>query len=109
MSYKILFYQSKRGNFPVKDFIERQQSSLVAKITHYLELLENYGPFLKPPYIKKLHKNLYELRVSSKVSIRIFYSKKDKTYVLLHGFVKKTQKTPKKEIKVALERLKEII
>jgi len=64
---------------------------------------------LKPPYIKKLQDKLYELRISGKVAIRILYTISNNEYYLLHAFKKKNQKTPSKELKIALDRMREII
>lgn len=109
MTRKIKFFQTARGDCPVKEFIEKQNISTGAKITYFIELLENYGPFLKPPYMKKLQNRLYELRISGKIAVRIFYTMYRNEYYLLHAFKKKSQKTPKKELKLALDRMKEVI
>ena len=108
-SWKVRFFQTARGDYPVKDFINEQDESTAAKILSYIELLKTDGPYLKPPYIKKLQDKLYEVRVSGKVAVRIFYTVKSGEYYLLHAFKKKTQKTPAQEIKVALDRMKEIV
>lgn len=91
------------------DFIEEQEKSTQAKITHTVELLETYGYQLKSPYVKKIHDNLYELRITGKVAIRIFYALFKNEYHLLHIIKKKTQKLPTREMQTALDRLKEII
>lgn len=109
MAWKVKFFQTDRGQFPVKDFIEEQNQSEFAKLIHSIELLESFGPFLKPPHSKKLQDNLYELRVSGKVAIRIFYTHINNEYYLLHALKKKSQKTPSKDIKIALDRQREII
>lgn len=109
MSWKVHFFQTTRGDFPVKDFLFVQEKLTQAKMMSYIDLLENSGPFLKPPYCKKLQGKLYELRVIGKVSVRIFYTIKDSEYYLLHAFHKKTNKTPINELKVALDRVKIII
>ena len=109
MPWKVNFFQTARGDYPVLDFITEQDQSTMAKITSSIELLESDGPYLKPPYIKKLQDKLYELRVSGKVAIRIFYTIKDSEYYLLHAFKKKSQKTPTQEIKTALDRIKELV
>lgn len=109
MPWKVKFFQTARGDYPVKDFIEEQDETTYAKIIHAIELLKNNGPFLKPPYAKKLQSNLYELRISGKIAIRIFYTIENNEYRLLHSFKKKTQKTPTKEIKTALDRMLKII
>lgn len=109
MSWKVLFFQAARGESPIEDFIEHQDSATYAKILHLILLLKNNGPFLKPPYIKKLQANLYELRITGKIPVRIFYTMINNEYYLLHIFKKKTNKTPNKEIKIAVDRMKEII
>lgn len=88
--------------------MEKQDKQTSAKLISAIELLETDGPFLKPPYIKKLQGKLYELRISSKIAIRIFYTIKEGEYYLLHAFSKKAQKTPTKELKIALDRMKEV-
>jgi phage-related protein len=72
-------------------------------------LLIDYGPFLKPPDIKKLQRGLYELRILGKSSIRVFYTIIRREYLLLHAFKKKSQKTPLKEMKIALDRAQELL
>lgn len=109
MTWKVKFFQTARGDCPVKEFIEKQDFSTGAKIAHFIELLENYGPFLKPPYMKKLQNRLYELRISGKIAIRIFYTMYRNEYYLLHAFKKKSQKTPMKELRVAIDRIRSII
>jgi|SRR3989344_9609062 len=109
MAWKVNSYQNARGGFPVEDFIRDQDETTYAKILHSILLLKNGGPFLKPPYAKKLRSNLYELRTSGKIAARIFYTMKGGEYYLMHAFKKKTQKTPTKEIKTALDRMKEIL
>jgi len=108
-TWKVKFFQSARGNYPVKNFIQEQDEATYAKVLHIITLLRNNGPFLKPPYIKKLQNKLYELRISGKTSIRIFYTVAHDEFYLLHAFKKKTQKTPAKELKTAIDRIGEII
>ena len=72
------------------------------------ELAENYGLEFIYPYVKKLSGSpLWEIRILGKNNIRILYiSNSGNTIVALHGFIKKTQKTPIKEMETALNRLK---
>ncbi len=109
MVWNVYYFQTANGKFPVKEFIEKQERKIQAKIQQSITLLCDRGPFLKPPYIKKLQRNLYELRIQGGIAIRIFYSIKNKSYYLLHAFKKKSQKTPLKEMKIAIDRMKEII
>ena len=62
------------------------------------------------PVCRPLGKKLYEVRsnISHKRIARVIFTIIDQTMILLNGFVKKTQKTPKEEIALALKRLKEI-
>ena len=109
MAWKVLFFQTARGDSPVKEFVENQDKITYMKLIHAVELLENGGPYLKPPYIKKLQDKLYELRISGKAAIRIFYTIINGEYYLLHAFKKKSQKTPSKELKIALDRMRELL
>lgn len=109
MKYKVIFFQSERGNYPVDEFINDQELKTQTKIAHLVTLLMEYGPFLKFPYTKKVTDRLYELRVSGKIAVRIFYTQFNNKYYLLHAFKKKTQKTPNKEIKIALDRIKQLV
>lgn len=109
MGWKVLFFQTARDDSPVEVFIKEQDEATYAKVLQSIKLLANNGPFLKPPYIKKLQDKLYELRISGKIAIRIFYTISHNEFYLLHAFKKKSQKTPSKELKVALDRMKEIL
>ena len=109
MAWKVKFFQITRGNYPVQDFMIEQNKPTYAKLIGAIELLETDGPYLKPPYIKKVKNKLYELRISGKVAVRIFYTIKNGEYYLLHAFKKKSQKTPAKELKTALDRLGELV
>lgn len=93
----------------VEDFLLKLPISVRAKISSDIVMLREHGPFLRQPYSKKIAKNLFELRIKGKDSTRILYTfLKNKIY-LVHAFRKKSQKTPRKEIKVALDRFKMLI
>lgn len=108
-TWNVRFYQTRRGDYPVDGFLSDQDNEISTKVFSYFSLLQNNGPFLKPPQIKKLQSNLYELRVKSKLNIRIFYTMFNNEYYILHVFKKKTQKIPIKELKIAIDRMKTII
>ena len=109
MTWKVFYYQTESGRYPVKEFMFEQDKKTHTRIRHSITLLSQKGPFLKPPYMKKLQRDLYELRIKGQIAIRIFYSPKKDAYFLLHAFKKKTQKTPSRELKTAIDRMKEII
>ncbi len=85
-----------------------------AKILHIVDMLAEYGPYnVREPYIKpvKGYKKLFELRAKGKDGIaRVFYfTFTGQRIILLHGFIKKTAKTPLKEIETATRRMKEVL
>jgi phage-related protein len=107
VDYDVEFYQKNNGDIPVMDFLLSLESKMRAKAYSEIELLKKHGPTLREPYVKPIkgrnNKGIYELRIkfSSDIS-RIFYFCYEKnTFVLLHGFVKKTNKTPEKELERA--------
>ncbi len=109
MAWKVNFFQTTRGDYPVLDFINEQDKIAYARLIQAIELLETDGPYLKPPHVKKLQNKLFELRISGKVAMRIFFTIRNNEYYLLHVFKKKSQKIPLKELKTALDRMKEIV
>lgn len=109
MGYKVYYFHTSHGNYPVKDFVEKQNLKTQAKIGNSIHLLINHGPMLKPPYVKKIKGKLYELRIVGSTSIRIFYIFYNSAFYLLHGLVKKSQKTPHHDIKTALDRMRELV
>jgi phage-related protein len=106
MNWNILVFETRRGEKPVEEFIVSKSPQTKAKIAHLINLLEIHGNILGMPHSKQLTKGLYELRVKGQEEIRILYCFKDKDIYLLHGFKKQTQKTPVKEIEIALRRIK---
>lgn len=90
----------------VEEFIGSLEKQTIAKTLRTIDLLGHFGHKLSMPHSKKVAKQLFELRVRGKQEVRIFYKLEGSTAVLLHAFVKKSQKTPKKELKTAIEKLK---
>ena len=108
MAYKIIFYEKSNGKSDVWDFLENlRKKSLSNKdariqykqITLYIELLHNNGTRLPENITKHIEENIWELRPGNN---RIFYFYcHENSFVLLHSFRKKTQKTPRREIEKA--------
>ena len=115
MEYLVELYEKEDGKTPVLEFILRLNPKQQAKIYREIELLEKFGNELHYPHVDtvkgKKYVDLWELRVELASNIfRIFYFlPKNNKVVLLHGIIKKKQKTPKKELDIALERMKEYI
>ena len=114
--YEVIFYKDKKGNEPIKDYIyelPKKQNSKDAriklkKILEYIGQLKAYGVSVGKPAIDHITgTDLFELRPTTD---RIFFAYwKDNTFVLLHHFVKKTQKTPPREIEQAQRNLKDFL
>ena len=107
--WEVIEYEKVRGERPVAKFIKKQQPQAIAKIAHLIDLLEIYGNLLSMPHAKRIETNLYELRIRGKEEIRIIYGFKGKVIYLLSCFKKQKQKTPKKEIELARNRLLTLI
>lgn len=109
--WEIRFYETINGTVPVLDFIRSLPKSERVRVGHAIDDLEWFGPSLRMPHSRPIvsEESLFELRVAGEANIyRIFYFHyTGKTFVLLHAFAKKTQKTPDKEIQAALNRLKD--
>lgn len=108
--YQVIFYQTRRGDYPVKDFIDTLDKKTRAKVYQYLKLLEREGPKLIRPYANHVKGKVRELRVRfAKTHIRILYFFFDNRIVLLHGFKKKTKEVPIKEIEQAEQNMEDWI
>jgi Phage-related protein len=114
--FKVIFYIDKSGNEPIKDFLlelsRKAQSSKndriqFNKISAYIRALQTYGTRIGKTTVKHIDGDLWELRP---LENRIFFFYwRDNTFVLLHHFIKKSQKTPTKEIEQAQTNLKDFL
>ena len=94
----------------VRQDIEELPPGLLARYLRLAELWQEFGANLGMPHTRALRDGLFELRVKSKEGIaRVFYCTViEHKIVVLHSFVKKTQKTPLKELQIARVRLQEV-
>ena len=97
---KISFFDSRVGKF-----IEELDKSTRGKIPQFIDLLRDYGHEIGPPFSTKIANNIFELRISGKVAVRLFYTFYRDEAIILHGFIKKTQKTPRRELETAQRKL----
>ncbi len=65
-------------------------------------LLEQFGYEIRPPYSKKVADNLFELRIRGVEEVRAFFTFHKGSAYLLYGFIKKSRKLPKMNLKKAL-------
>jgi len=109
MVWEVEYYKTQSGQEVIKDFIDSLQESTQAKLGRQLDLLEKYGNELGMPHAKAMGGGLMELRVRGKQEARVFYAFVfGKRIHLLHGFVKKRQTAPAKELAIARHRQAEV-
>tara|TARA_B100000315_G_scaffold148518_1_gene137383 strand:- start:1755 stop:2093 length:339 start_codon:yes stop_codon:yes gene_type:complete len=84
---------------------------LLARYLRLTDIMLEFGSNLGMPHTRPLDNGLFELRVKGKEGIaRVFYCTRiGKRIVMLHMFIKKSQKTPKKELQIAIKRMNEVI
>lgn len=110
--YRVKYYIDPRtGHSPVYKCIVKLGVKERAKIEKYIEFLREHRGVLDEPYTRHIKGKIRELRVDfASQRYRIFYfTFVGQTIILLHVFLKKTQKTPPKEIKRAEERYMQVI
>ncbi len=104
MGKTVIFYRSVEGKCPVQDFLDSLSGKVAQKVTWVLKLLEDLD-VVPASYFKKLvgTEDIWECRVQfASNAYRIFCFFEGKSVVVLtHGFVKKTQKTPRQKIQMA--------
>ncbi|MBI4281639.1 type II toxin-antitoxin system RelE/ParE family toxin, partial [Candidatus Uhrbacteria bacterium] len=89
----------------IKQFIRGLAMPTSAKIFRTLELLERFGHMLSMPHSKHITGRLFELRVRGVQEVRLIYTFRKGMAVILHGFFKKSNKIPRKEIDLVHQKL----
>ena len=107
---KAVFYESGSGNMPVREWLlslDREDRRIIGEDIATVE----FGYPIGMPVCRSLGNGLYEVRsdISDGKIARVIFIMKRGDMVLLHGFIKKTQKTPKQDIDLAAKRAKEIV
>ena len=112
--YKIVFYRDKKGHSEVEEYLKLLASKRdsnkdckikFTKITTYIDLLSEKGLTLGEPYIKHIDDEIWELRPLRDRILFCFWD--NNKFIFLHQFMKKTQKTPLKEIENAKKKLED--
>lgn len=111
MEWTVEFYRNSDGEEPVAEFFDALPIDIRAKITRLLDLLSNYGVLLKEPHTKQIRGKIREIRIKDNIgAVRILYfGYTGRRFVLLHGFVKKSDKTPQREIDTAELRMQDFL
>ena len=105
MNWRISFYSAD-----LQKEILALPVGFVARFLRYAERMEVYGPDLGMPHTRAMGRGLFELRLKAAEGIaRVFYcTVVERRIVMLHQFIKKSEKTPRKELEIALRRMKEV-
>ena len=106
MEWSIEYHSPK-----IEEAILKLPEGLLSRYFRLTELIIEFGPNLGMPHTRAIENGLFELRVKGKEGIaRVFFcTKVGKRIIVLHSFIKKTQKTPKKELKLANKRMLEVL
>lgn len=109
--WEIEFYRDKSGKEPLAEFLDDLPLKTRVKVVRLIDLLSEQGVLLKEPYTRQIKGKIRELRVRDHLGhIRILYfTFTGRCFVLLHGFLKKTDKTPEREIDIAEKRMNDYI
>ena len=101
--FEIIYHKLANGDKPVKLFIDKLDSKLKVKMMFSVKLLKELGYKLREPYSKHLEDGIFELRVKAgnNISRVLYFFYVGNKIILTHGFIKKTQKTPREEIERA--------
>lgn len=108
MKIETIYFATESGARPAKEFVDTLDASSQRKFFFVRGLLEEFGHKLPEPHAKYLGDDIFELRFRGKegnVRVLYFFFYQNKV-VLTNGFVKKTDKTPRRELDTAIERRK---
>ena len=108
MTWTVEFYEEENGISPVEEFLAKLPRGHRAKALAIVELLKEAGPTLPFPYSSQVRGKIRELRTQhGKDRIRILYfADKERRFILLHAFIKRTAKLSENDIGTAERRMK---
>lgn len=109
--FTVEFFETTDGDKPVEEFLLRLDMKMRAKLVGLLHILQEKGCSLREPYSKHLSDGIFEIRarVGTDITRILYFFYCDGTIIVTNGFIKKTQLTPLKEIKLAKQRRKEYL
>ncbi len=101
--FRVSFYKTAAGEEPAKEFLLSLDRKMRAKMIRTIDMLAQNGTKLREPYSAPLEDGIFELRakVGSNISRVLYFFIVGQQVILSHGFIKKTQKTPPREIERA--------
>jgi len=101
--FEVEFYETPNADQPAKEFLLSLDKKMRAKMADTISILQDNGYELREPYSKHLSEGIFELRakVGSDITRVLYFFYVERHIILTNGFIKKTQKTPPKEIERA--------
>lgn len=111
MSVKLIFIQSASGRSYVEDYLNKLNDDERATILAVFEDIEKYGFSATGCQFRRIEGKLWEIKIKTRGGgYRFFYVLLSKDEMaILHAYKKQTRKAPKKELKVARKRMKEVL
>jgi phage-related protein len=105
----VRFYRMTAGREPVRDWLVEQISPRARQSIGADIKTVQLGWPIGMPVVRKMEPGLWEVRSSVPEGLaRVFFTVVDAEMVLLHGFVKKSQATPRADLDLAVARMKEV-
>ncbi len=105
---EVRFYATDQGREPVRDWLKSLSPEARKSIGEDIKTVQ-FGWPLGMPLVRKMEPGLWEVRSMIDVGItRVLFTTAGPVMVLLHGFIKKSGKTPGADLKLALRRAKEV-
>ena len=110
MDWRVVYFREASGRSPIETFVDGLAMEEKVETMVGVDMLRTHGILLGRPWAAPLGKGLWELRIRTRRQLRILYFlHTEKTFVLLHGFVKKSRAVPQAEIQTALRRMKQYL
>ncbi len=105
---QVVFYVTQTGREPVRDWLSLLHKTEKKLIGEDIKTVQ-FGWPIGMPVVEKLDRDLWEVRTTLKDRIaRVLFTFQDGQIVLLHGFIKKTQRTPLEDLQLAKDRMKDV-
>jgi len=105
---EVVFYMSITGHEPVRGWLRSLQHNEKKQIGEDIKTVQ-FGWPIGMPVVEKLDRDLWEVRTKLRNKIsRVLFTVHDDKIVLLHGFIKNSQKIPVEDLDLAQKRLRDI-
>jgi phage-related protein len=105
---RVVFFRTLRGNEPVREWLKSLHREEKRTLGEDIKTVQ-FGWPLGMPLVRKLESDLWEIRSSLSSGIaRVIFTVENDIMILLHGFIKKSQKTPLDDLNLARRRLAQL-